>query len=39
MIQRGLWARGDDKRLLQALHEGGYQHEWQVRLGQAWVGG
>lgn len=31
MIDRGEWGRGDDVRLLQALAEGGYEHEWQVR--------
>jgi len=33
MVERGDWGVGDDKRMLLALQEGGYELEWEVPWG------
>ncbi len=32
MVHLGTWGKGDDRRMLHALHEGGYEEVFQVRL-------
>lgn len=30
MVERGDWGRGDDRRMLMALRDGGWEREWEV---------
>jgi hypothetical protein len=33
MVERGDWGKGDDRRMLTALYDGGYEVEWDVPWG------